>query len=132
LTEPATPLLDWLLAALLLAGSLSALIGSIGLAKLGDFYRRVHGPAKTATLGVGALLIASSLFFTRLEGHASLRELLVLAFLFVTAPVSAQLLVKAALARDASAPPPPAAPTGPPAPAMRATDEIPNTSAHSK
>lgn len=81
----------------ILVGSAFALIGSIGLARLPDFYSRVHGPTKATTLGVGALLVASVLYFsTRGEG-LSLHELLITIFLFMTAPVSAHLLVKAAL-----------------------------------
>lgn len=106
MTEAVTPLLDWLIAVLLVAGSLFALIGSIGLAKFGDFYRRLHGPTKATTLGVGGVLLASALFFSRLSGIVSLHELLVTAFLFVTAPVSAQMLVKAALQHDPAAPSP--------------------------
>lgn len=115
MTEPATDLvaaagaLDWVIAALLVAGAGFALVGSLGLAKLGDFYRRLHGPTKATTLGVGAVLVASSLFFGALQGSPSLRELLVVVFLFVTAPVSAQLLVKSALDSDANAPAPPEA-----------------------
>ena len=115
MTEPATELIaaasarDWLVAALLVTGAGFALVGSLGLAKLGDFYRRLHGPTKATTLGVGAVLIASSLFFGERQGAPSLHELLVVVFLFVTAPVSAQLLVKSALADDASAPRPPEA-----------------------
>ena len=109
MTEPATPLLDWLIAALMVAGSLFALVGSVGLAKFGDFYRRLHGPTKATTLGVGAVLLASALFFSRLGGTVSLHELLVTVFLFVTAPVSAQVLVKAALQDDPAAPRPPSA-----------------------
>jgi multicomponent K+:H+ antiporter subunit G len=112
LTEPATPLLDWLIAALLVTGALFALVGSIGLVKFGDFYRRLHGPTKATTLGVGGVLLASALFFSRLGGAPSLHELLVTAFLFVTAPVSAQMLVKAALQLDPEAPRPPAAAEG--------------------
>lgn len=106
--------LDWAIAVLLLGGAGFALVGSLGLARLGDFYRRLHGPTKATTLGVGAVLLASSLFFSALQGVPSLREVLVVVFLFVTAPVSAQLLVKSALADDAAAPRPPAGP--PPAP----------------
>ncbi len=90
--------LEALVAALLVAGGVFALIGAIGLARLGDFYKRIHGPTKATTLGVGGTLLASCLFFTLLEGRFSSRELLVALFLFITAPVSAQLLVKAALA----------------------------------
>jgi multicomponent K+:H+ antiporter subunit G len=107
LTEPAATALDWAIAVLLVAGASFALVGSLGLAKLGDFYRRLHGPTKATTLGVGAILLASSLFFSVLQGTPSLHELLVVLFLFVTAPVSAQLLVKSALVDDARAPRPP-------------------------
>ncbi len=119
MTDPATSLLaaagalDWLVAFLLLAGATFALIGSLGLAKLGDFYRRLHGPTKATTLGVGAVLVASSLYFGAVQGAPSLRELLVVLFLFVTAPVSAQLLVKSALVDDPGAPTPPGPPPGP-------------------
>jgi multicomponent K+:H+ antiporter subunit G len=58
---------------------------------------------------VGALLIASVLYFsTRGEG-LSLHEILVTLFLFITAPVSAHLLAKAALhlrVRSLATPPP--------------------------
>jgi multicomponent K+:H+ antiporter subunit G len=100
--------LDLVLAALLLLGAAFALVGSWGLAKLGDFYRRLHGPSKATTLGVGCVLIASALGFGW-AGSWSLHELLITAFLFVTAPVSAHLLVKAALSAGpaADAPKPP-------------------------
>lgn len=111
----ALPLLfDALLAALLLVGTAFALIGSWGLAKLSDFAKRLHGPTKATTLGVGCVLIASALAFAAGPGEFSLHELLITLFLFVTAPVSAHLLVKAALKLDPTlkAPPRPA-PTDP-------------------
>ncbi len=102
-------LLDLLLTALLLIGAAFALVGSYGLAKLSDFFKRLHGPTKATTLGVGCVLIASMLFFTfRPESDgASLHELLITLFLFLTAPISAHLLVKAALTIDPSERPPP-------------------------
>lgn len=90
-------MLDYLLSFLILTGAIFTFIGSLGLARLDDFYTRLHGPTKATTLGVGSLLIASSIFFsTRGEG-ISLHEVLVTLFLFITAPVSAHLLSKAAL-----------------------------------
>jgi multicomponent K+:H+ antiporter subunit G len=99
---------DILAALLLVAGAGFALVGSWGLAKLGDFYKRLHGPSKATTLGVGCVLAVSALVFA-LHGQASLHEGLVLLFLFITAPVSAHLLVKAALQRSGGVPPLPAA-----------------------
>ena len=99
--------LDVLLTILVALGTAFALIGSWGLAKLSDFFKRLHGPTKATTLGVGCVLIASSIYFTATSGSLSLHELLITLFLFLTAPVSAQLLVKAALKLDnAQAAPP--------------------------
>ena len=88
---------DALIAALLVVGVAFALVGSWGLAKLADFYKRLHGPTKATTLGVGSVLIASSIYFSVRGGTPSLHELLITLFVFLTAPISAHLLVKAAL-----------------------------------
>lgn len=90
-------MLDALLSFLIVTGALFTCIGSLGLIRLRDFYSRLHAPTKATTLGVGCLLIASALYFsTRGEGVVP-REALVTVFLFITAPVSAHLLAKAAL-----------------------------------
>ena len=89
--------MDTIAAILLLVGTLFALISAIGLARLPDFYTRLHAPTKATTLGVGSLLIASALYFSTRGQGISLHEVLVTLFLFITAPVSAHLLAKAAL-----------------------------------
>lgn len=88
--------IEWLVSALILIGGIFALIGSIGLWKLPDFYMRLHGPTKATTLGVGALVIGSLLYFSAQGEGLSLHEMLITIFLFLTAPVSANLLAKAA------------------------------------
>lgn len=90
-------MLEIILSVLILIGAFFTLVGSIGLFKLPDFYMRLHGPTKATTLGVGAILIASAIFFTVRGEGISLHELLVTVFLFITAPVSAHLMAKAAL-----------------------------------
>jgi multicomponent K+:H+ antiporter subunit G len=97
------------IAVLALVGAAFTLIGSWGLAKLGDFGKRLHGPTKATTLGVGCVLIASMLWFG-LAGTPSLHELLITLFLFFTAPVSAHLLIKAAMKLDPTLRPPPPPP----------------------
>lgn len=100
--------LDILLSLLVVVGAFFALVGSYGLAKLSDLVKRLHGPTKATTLGVGGVLLASALFFSWQDEGTSLHELLVALFLFLTAPVSAHLLVKAAKQLDPTlAPPPP-------------------------
>jgi multicomponent K+:H+ antiporter subunit G len=112
--SPPLPLwADVLVSALVVTGAVFALIGSWGLAKLSDFYKRLHGPTKATTLGVGCVLIASALWFS-LRGAPSVNELLITLFLFLTAPVSAHLLIKAAMAAERMPLPP--APPAPPEP----------------
>jgi multicomponent K+:H+ antiporter subunit G len=103
---------EYLVVALIAVGTFFVLVGSIGLAKLSDFYKRLHGPTKSSTLGVGCILIASIGWHALLDEGLGLRELLITVFLFITAPVSAHLMAKAALAlhpgdRPASPPDPP-------------------------
>jgi multicomponent K+:H+ antiporter subunit G len=82
---------------LLLVGSLFTLIGAIGLARLPDFFMRLHGPTKSTTLGVGGIVLASVVFFSTHDNFTSLHELLIPAFLFLTAPISAHMLAKAGI-----------------------------------
>lgn len=89
-------IIEILVSVFLVAGAGFALIGSIGLIRLPDFYSRLHGPTKSTTLGVGSMLIASATHFSTGPG-TSLHEVLVTVFLFMTAPVSAHLLCKAAM-----------------------------------
>jgi multicomponent K+:H+ antiporter subunit G len=98
--------LDVLLAVLVLVAAFFALVGSWALVKLPDVLQRLHGPTKATTLGVGCVLIASGLWFA-LQGTLSAHELLITLFLFLTAPVSAHILVQAAWQDDASLRPPP-------------------------
>lgn len=89
--------IEALLSLFLIIGSLFVLIGAIGLYRLPDFFMRLHGPTMVATLGVGSLLVASMIFFAQNGDGLSLHELLIVLFLFITAPVSAHMLIKAAL-----------------------------------
>ena len=103
---------EYLVVALIAVGTFFVVVGSLGLAKLSDFYKRLHGPTKSSTLGVGCILIASIGWHTLLDQALGLRELLITGFLFITAPVSAHLMAKAALALhpDDRPKPPPAPP----------------------
>ncbi|HCE40739.1 Na+/H+ antiporter subunit G [Alloalcanivorax profundimaris] len=91
---------EFLVSAAILVGGVFALVGSIGLARLPDFYLRLHGPTKASTLGVGGTILASLLFFSWQERALQLQEVLIALFLFITAPVSAHMLAKAAMHRD--------------------------------
>ena len=88
---------DGIVAVLVLIGSAFAFLGALGLVRMPDFYTRMHPPTKATTLGTISILLASAVHFTVNEGRLSLQELLVTAFLFLTAPIGAHLLSKAAI-----------------------------------
>lgn len=90
------PVIEWLAAALLLLGAFFMLVGAVGLARLPDFFMRLHAPTKASTLGLGGLLLASMLLAAA-QGRAGFAELLITLFVFVTAPVSANMMAQAAL-----------------------------------
>lgn len=86
---------EFIIALLIWVGAFFLFVGSFGLAKLPDLMRRLHGPTKATTLGIGATLIASMAYFFAQQGRVSIHELLITLFLFLTAPVSAQMVAKA-------------------------------------
>ncbi|SNB54609.1 multisubunit potassium/proton antiporter, PhaG subunit [Marinobacter sp. es.042] len=88
---------EYAISALLLVGGAFTLIGAIGLARLPDFYTRLHGPTKATTVGVGAIVVSSVIYFSTLGKGIGVEEVLITAFLFMTAPVSANFLAKAAM-----------------------------------
>lgn len=90
-------MIEALVALCLLVGAGFAFIGSLGLARLPDFYMRLHAPTKATTLGVGGMIAGSVLYFSSRGQGLSLHELLISLFLLITAPVSAHMLAKAAL-----------------------------------
>lgn len=94
-----TALGEYLVAALLVLGGTFGLIGSFGALKLRDPMQRLHAPTKATTIGVGAALIAAALD-PILQGQGwSWKEVLIAAFLFMTAPLSALYLAKTHLMR---------------------------------
>jgi multicomponent K+:H+ antiporter subunit G len=95
-----TEVAEFLIAALLVLGGLFGLIGSYGLLKLKDPMQRLHAPTKATTIGVGAALIASALDLLLLGMGISWNEILIAAFLFLTAPLSALYLAKTHLLRS--------------------------------
>ena len=72
----------------LLIGSGFIIVGVIGLLKFNDPMTRLHAPTKVGTVGIGMLLLAS-MIHSFVLGETSVHEVLIMAFLFVTAPISA-------------------------------------------
>ena len=85
-------------ALLIIAGFLS-LTGSLGLVRLKTFYERIHSPTLGNTLGAACVLIASILVSTYLESRPIFHEVMITLLLFLTSPVTAMLLMRAAIFR---------------------------------
>jgi len=95
-----TVLIEIASAFLIVVGGLFLFIGSFGLAKLPDMMRRLHGPTKATTLGIGALLVASMFYFVLLREASGIHEILITLFLFLTAPVTANMIAKTHIFRN--------------------------------
>lgn len=87
-------------AAFVVIGGVFLLVGSFGLAKLPDTMRRLHAPTKATTVGIGALLVASMLHVHLISAAGGFHELLITLFLFLTAPVTANMIAKAHIFRN--------------------------------
>lgn len=92
-------MVDIISAALILFGASFALVGSVGLVRFPDIFTRLHAPTKATTLGVGALVVGVIVHLMNLGQPGAIRDVLITVFLFITAPVSAHLIAKAALHR---------------------------------
>ncbi len=84
----------YLMAALILAGSLFALVGAIGLVRLPDVYTRSHAASKAGTIGSGLAMLAIAVGAP--EASVATRAMAGVLFFLLTAPVSAHLLMRAA------------------------------------
>lgn len=94
-----TVFVDIVVSALVLLGAAFVLIGSWGLVRLPSTMERLHGPTKATTLGLGSLLVASVVYFHARLGIWTAHELLISLFLFITAPISANMIAKVHLHR---------------------------------
>jgi multicomponent K+:H+ antiporter subunit G len=86
-------------ALLLIFGGTLALVGSIGLLRMRTFFARMHPPTMGTTLGTGCVLIASMLLWSARLDRPVVHELLITLFVFITSPVSAMTLMRAAVFR---------------------------------
>ena len=81
-------------AALVVIGSLFALVAAIGILRLPDFYTRMHAASKAGTVGSGVMLIALGIHAD--DASVLARAIAGAVFFLLTAPISAHLLAKAA------------------------------------
>lgn len=87
-------LLEILAAVVLLIGSTLALVAGIGVVRLPDVFARMHAATKPATLGLLLVCVGAALIDSKASDIAKL--VLVVALQFLTAPVGAHMVGRAA------------------------------------
>ena len=87
-------MIELIIAALIMAGALFCLIAAAGMIRLPDTLIRMHAATKAGTLGAGLILSGVAVCFSQVG--PVLRAFLTLIFLFLTAPVGAHLIARAA------------------------------------
>lgn len=79
-----------------MAGIVLSLLSSLGFIRLPDVYTRIHAGTKGITLGTLLILFGTFLYFWLVHNTISIRLILGIVFVFLTAPVAGQLIIRAA------------------------------------
>lgn len=85
---------------LLVVAGFFALTGSLGLLRLPHFYSRIHAPTLANTLAAFCLVICIIVMAASTEHRFVAHSLLISFFLIITSPVTAMLLMRAAIKRE--------------------------------
>jgi multicomponent Na+:H+ antiporter subunit G len=83
-------------AVLILIGTIFTFLSAVGLIRFPDVYTRSHAASKSSTLGVLCTLLGTFLYFLITNEYFSIRLILGIFFVFLTAPVSAHVICRAA------------------------------------
>jgi multicomponent Na+:H+ antiporter subunit G len=79
---------------LMIVGGVLMLLAALGVVRMPDLYSRMQSATKASTLGVGCTMLAVAVDFADLA--ITTRALLIVAFVFLTAPISAHMIGRAA------------------------------------
>ncbi|MBD3226509.1 MAG: Na+/H+ antiporter subunit G [Caldithrix sp.] len=82
-----------LISIMLVGGSFFILLSAIGILRMPDLYMRISATTKAVTLGVGLISVAAALFFGSID--ITSKAVLIVFFLFLTAPVAGHILARA-------------------------------------
>ncbi len=83
-------------ALLILTGGIASILSVFGLIRLPDVYTRSHAATKSSTLAVLLTLLGAFVYFLFSENFISVRLLLGIGFVFLTAPVAGHVIIRAA------------------------------------
>jgi multicomponent Na+:H+ antiporter subunit G len=77
-------------------GTALSLLSSFGFLRLPDVYTRSHAGTKSVTLGLLSILTGAFLYFWLKHGVISIRLVLGITFVFLTAPVAGHMIARSA------------------------------------
>lgn len=83
---------DIIISILILLGTAFIFIASLGLFRFSDIYSRMHASTKATSFGILLIIIGIGLFFN--TAIIWLKALLVVVFIYLTAPLSAHSIAK--------------------------------------
>lgn len=86
---------EWIGVLLILFSSIISVLSAIGIIRFPDIYSRAHAATKTTTLAVLITLVGTFIYVWFADGYVSVRLLLGILFVFITAPVSGHLILRA-------------------------------------
>lgn len=92
--------LNAIISLLIVLSGIITLVGTLGLVRLKHFYSRMHAPTLGNTLGVFCLLIACALTASVTAKQLLIYPLIITVLLIITSPVTAILLMRAAIKRE--------------------------------
>ena len=78
----------------MVVGAELTLLAAVGVVRMPDLYSRMQSTTKASTLGVGCTLLAVVIDFADLA--IATRVVLIVAFVLLTAPISAQMIERVA------------------------------------
>ena len=85
---------EWIGNSLMIVGALFMLLAAVGILRMPDLFMRMQASTKAATLGISCIVVALAVHFGEFE--VTIRALAVVVFFFLTAPVAAHMIGRAA------------------------------------
>lgn len=92
----ATEIIKLVAALIILFSSIISVVSAIGIIRFPDIYSRAHAATKTTTLAVLITLTGTFIYILVNESYMSIRLILGIIFVFLTAPVSGHLVLRSA------------------------------------
>jgi len=92
----AKEIIETIVVDMVIIGTLINTLSSLGFIRLPDVYNRSHAATKSITLGILFILLGTFIHFLFVDDYFSVRLLLGIVFVFLTAPVTGHLIVRSA------------------------------------